>query len=58
MRFALWRQQARLMEAVSLLAAGRSIMSVALDAGYESASEFTAVFPWNFGEPPSVHVSR
>ena len=36
MGFALWRQQVRLMQAVSLLAAGRSITSVASDVGYES----------------------
>src|SRR5690606_17346675 len=36
MGFALWRQQVRLMQAVSLLAAGRSITSVAFDVGYES----------------------
>lgn len=58
MGFALWRQQVRLMEAVSLLAAGRSITSVALDVGYESPSAFTAMFHRAFGEPPSVYVSR
>jgi AraC-like DNA-binding protein len=58
MGFALWRQQARLMEAVSLPAAGRSITSVALDVGYESPSAFTAMFHRAFGEPPSVYFSR
>lgn len=58
MGFALWRQQVRLMEAVSLLAAGRSITSVALDVGYESPSAFTAMFHRAFGEPPSVYVAR
>lgn len=58
MSFALWRQQVRLMEAVSLLAAGRSITSVAFDVGYESPSAFTAMFHRAFGEPPSVYVSR
>lgn len=58
MGFALWRQQVRLMAAVSLLAAGRSITSVALDVGYESPSAFTAMFHRAFGEPPSVYVSR
>lgn len=58
MGFALWRQQVRLMEAVSLLAAGRSITSVAFDVGYESPSAFTAMFHRTFGEPPSVYVAR
>lgn len=58
MGFALWRQQVRLMEAVSLLAAGRSITSVAFDVGYESPSAFTAMFHRTFGEPPSVYAAR
>ncbi len=58
MGFALWRQQVRLMQAVSLLAAGRSITSVAFDVGYESPSAFSAMFHRAFGEPPSVYVSR
>jgi AraC-like DNA-binding protein len=58
MGFALWRQQVRLMQAVSLLAAGRSITSVAFDVGYESPSAFTAMFHRAFGEPPSAYISR
>lgn len=58
MGFALWRQQVRLMQAVSLLAAGRSITSVAFDVGYESPSAFTAMFHRAFGEPPSAYVAR
>lgn len=58
MGFALWRQQVRLMQAVSLLAAGRSITSVAFEVGYESPSAFTAMFHRAFGEPPSAYVSR
>ena len=58
MGFALWRQQARLMQAVSLLAAGRSITSVAFDVGYESPSAFTAMFHRAFGEPPSAYLAR
>ncbi|MFT4257358.1 MAG: helix-turn-helix transcriptional regulator [Pseudoxanthomonas sp.] len=56
--FALWRQQVRLMQAVSLLAAGRSIASVAFDVGYESPSAFTAMFHRAFGAPPSAYGSR
>lgn len=58
MGVAAWRHQVRLMEAVSLLATGRSITSVAFDVGYESASAFTAMFNRSFGVPPSQYFSR
>jgi AraC-like DNA-binding protein len=58
MGFALWRQQVRLMEAISLLASGRSIASVAFDVGYESPSAFTAMFNRAFGHPPSLYAPR
>lgn len=58
MGFALWRQQVRLIEAVSLLSTGRPIASVAFEVGYESPSAFTAMFHRAFGEPPSVYVAR
>jgi len=53
MTFSLWRQQARLLAAVRMLADGQSIASVALDVGYESPSAFTAMFRRAFGVPPS-----
>lgn len=58
MSFALWRQQARLIEALSLLAIGHSVTSVAFDVGYESPSAFTAMFRRAFGEPPSIYLSH
>ena len=58
MGVATWRQQVRLMEALSLLAAGRSITSVAFDVGYESPSAFTAMFHRAFGVPPSLYIMR
>lgn len=58
MSFALWRQQARLIEALSLLAIGHSVTSVAFDVGYESPSAFTAMFRRAFGEPPSIFLSH
>lgn len=57
MGFALWRQQVRLMEALSLLSIGRSITSVAFDVGYESPSAFTAMFHRAFGQPPRAYVA-
>jgi AraC-like DNA-binding protein/mannose-6-phosphate isomerase-like protein (cupin superfamily) len=58
MGLAVWRQQVRLMEALSLLASGRSITMVAYDVGYESPSAFTAMFHRTFGVPPSLYQVR
>lgn len=56
MGLATWRQQVRLMEALSLLASGVSVTNVAYDVGYESPSAFTAMFHRSFGVPPSQYV--
>lgn len=53
MSYAIWCQNVRLMEAVSRLAGGQSVTSVALDVGYSSPSAFTAMFRRVFGVPPS-----
>lgn len=55
---AMWRQQVRLMGAISMLSAGQSVTSVAFEVGYESASAFTAMFHRAFGAPPSHYVGR
>ncbi len=55
MGLATWRQQVRLMEALSLLATGRSVTTVAFDVGYDSPSAFTAMFHRSFGIPPSQY---
>lgn len=57
MGFAMWRQQVRLMAAISLLGEGQSITNIAYDVGYESASSFTAMFHRVLGVPPS-HYAR
>jgi AraC-like DNA-binding protein len=51
--FAAWRQQARLLAATAMLAAGEPITRIALDLGYESPSAFTAMFKRALGAPPS-----
>lgn len=56
MGLAVWRQQVRLMEALSLLAAGASITQVTYDVGYDSPSGFTAMFRRAFGVPPSQYL--
>jgi AraC-like DNA-binding protein len=58
MGVAMWRQQVRLMEALSLLALGQSVTTVAFDVGYESSSAFTAMFHRAFGMPPTSYKLR
>jgi AraC-like DNA-binding protein len=58
MGLAIWRQQARLMHALSLLSAGQSITQVAFEVGYDSSSAFTAMFHRAFGVPPSQFIVR
>lgn len=54
MTFARWREQARLLVALRLLAEGRRIIDIAFDCGYASQSAFTAMFRRHFGCPPSA----
>lgn len=56
--FAVWRQQARLAEALSLLSMGKSVTSVAFDVGYNSPSAFTAMFQRAFGMAPSQYFGN
>jgi AraC-like DNA-binding protein len=48
-----WRRRLRLLHAVRLLASGRAVTEVALEAGYSSVSAFIAVFRKKFGTTPS-----
>lgn len=54
MGFAQWREQARLLAALTAIARGEKLISVALGCGYASHSAFTAMFRRHFGMPPSV----
>ncbi|MGE4429470.1 MAG: helix-turn-helix transcriptional regulator [Sphingobium sp.] len=54
--FAMWRQQARLMEALALLSAGMPIAQVAFEVGYDSPSSFSAMFRRTFGVSPSQYL--
>lgn len=58
MGLAVWRQQVRLMEALSLLAAGASITQVTYEVGYDSPSGFAAMFRRAFGVPPSQYLKH
>ena len=57
MSFAAWRQNVRLIEALSRLAIGESVTRVALDVGYNSPSAFAAMFRRAFGVPPTHYLS-
>lgn len=48
-----WRQLARHIQAVRLLASGRAVTDVALDVGYESVSAFIGAFKRCFGTTPA-----
>lgn len=58
MGFAMWRQQVRLMEALSQLAAGQPVTQIAFDVGYDSPSSFAAMFRRAFGVPPSHYLKH
>lgn len=55
MSFGHWRQQARMLDALELLADGRSVLDVAMGCGYSSPSAFSAMFRRSFGQPPSAY---
>jgi AraC-like DNA-binding protein len=52
MTFGRWRQQLRLLQALRLLAEGRSVTAVAQDVGYDSTSAFIAMFKRTLGTTP------
>lgn len=58
MSFVRWRQHVRLARALSRLAAGASIKSVARDAGYASCSAFCAMFHRILGVSPTSYNKR
>ena len=56
--FARWRQQARLLRAVELLARGERIVDIALEVGYRSPTAFSTMFQRQFGCSPSVFFAH
>ena len=53
-----WRQQARLLHALGLLAHGQLVTAIALDVGYDSPSAFIAAFSTAFGTTPGRYYRR
>ena len=52
MSFGMWRQKARLLDSIRLLAESKSVTDAALDSGYSSVSAFIAAFKSTFGYTP------
>jgi AraC-like DNA-binding protein len=50
--FGMWRQKARLLGSIRLLAESKSVTDTALDCGYSSVSAFIAAFKGTFGYTP------
>ncbi|SFP42672.1 AraC-type DNA-binding protein [Variovorax sp. PDC80] len=53
MAFGQWRQRACVLLALSRLAAGEPVTTVALDLGYDSPAAFSTMFRRTLGRPPS-----
>lgn len=53
-----WVRRMRLLAGLDALAAGASVLEVALDLGYDSPSAFSAMFRRTLGVSPSVYVGR
>lgn len=53
-----WRQRARMMRALELLADGAAVTTVALDLGYDSVSAFIALFKRLLGTTPAAYFGR
>lgn len=50
-----WRQRARMLRSLEMLAAAQSVTAIALDLGYATASAFIGVFRRTFGETPAAY---
>ena len=57
MTFSRWRQQAKLLVALTKLAAGKSVKLAAFESGYTSQSAFTSTFKRVFGTTPTHYFS-
>lgn len=55
--FAAWRQQACLVAALPLLAAGESVTTVAMALGYDNPNAFTSMFKRLLGFPPRKYLA-
>ena len=58
MTFGAWRERLRLTSAVTRLAEGAPVTSVAYDLGYQSPSAFIAMFKRTLGDTPGRYLKR
>lgn len=58
LHFSDWVRRARLLQGLSLLAAGQSVLAVALELGYDSPSAFSAMFRRSIGVSPSEYLTQ
>jgi AraC-like DNA-binding protein len=56
--FTAWRQRARLLKALELLASEMPVTTIALELGYDSSSAFIALFRRTFGVTPTKYFDR
>lgn len=56
--FSAWRQRARLMRALEMLAEEVPVTAIALDLGYSTPSTFIALFKRSFGATPAAYRAR
>ncbi|MEI3775645.1 AraC family transcriptional regulator [Pectobacterium brasiliense] len=56
MSFIRWRERLRTMVAIEKMLAGETILGIALDLGYQSASSFTTAFTRLAGMPPRQYM--
>jgi len=56
--FTAWRQRARLLKSLEMLAAGAAVTTIALDLGYSTPSTFIDLFRRTFGETPAIYRRR
>jgi AraC-like DNA-binding protein len=58
MSFGKWQQQARLLRALQVLAAGESVTATALEVGFETPSAFIAMFRRAMGTTPARYFQH
>lgn len=58
MSFGKWRQQLRMLHALRLLAAGKSVTTAALEVGYDSTSAFISAFKGAMGITPGRYFAE
>lgn len=56
MSFNRWRERLRIMTAIEKMVSGQTIMEIAMDLGYQSASSFTTAFTRLAGTPPRQYM--